>query len=288
MRKAIIIVMVLISLLGVDRQYMKSILRRLAIGLNRLGLRCFSRRYVPCDGPSIVFAPHQDDETLGCGAMIARKRNEGLPVEVVFITDGSASHPGHPRFSSTAMREMRQKEARKALAILGVESHAIHFLNAPDGMLPRLSPVKRAEIISEITGLLTAIRPREIFLPCSPDGSSEHEAAFVLIHEAVRTAGQVIDVWQYPVWSWWNPLLLIKHMLFAGACCRQPAEDFKEMKIQALACYQSQISPLPPQTRPSLPPELVHIFESDEEFFFRFDLLQRQVSRQPGSHRAAI
>ena len=39
----------------------------------------------------LVVAPHQDDETLGCGGLIARKRYEGLPVHVVFITDGSAT-----------------------------------------------------------------------------------------------------------------------------------------------------------------------------------------------------
>lgn len=36
----------------------------------------------------IVFSPHQDDEALGCGGMIALKREQGIPIKVVFVTDG--------------------------------------------------------------------------------------------------------------------------------------------------------------------------------------------------------
>lgn len=37
---------------------------------------------------AIVFSPHQDDETLGCGGMIALRRAQNIPVSVVFLTDG--------------------------------------------------------------------------------------------------------------------------------------------------------------------------------------------------------
>src|SRR5829696_1206258 len=36
----------------------------------------------------LVIAPHPDDETLGCGATIARKRAAGTPVRVVIVADG--------------------------------------------------------------------------------------------------------------------------------------------------------------------------------------------------------
>jgi hypothetical protein len=34
---------------------------------------------------TMIFAPHQDDETLGCGGLIALKRQLGIPVKVVFF-----------------------------------------------------------------------------------------------------------------------------------------------------------------------------------------------------------
>src|SRR5690349_19075047 len=39
----------------------------------------------------LVLAPHPDDETLGCGATIMRKRAAGTPVHVVIATDGRHS-----------------------------------------------------------------------------------------------------------------------------------------------------------------------------------------------------
>jgi glycosyltransferase involved in cell wall biosynthesis len=41
---------------------------------------------------AMVFAPHQDDETFGCGGMIARKKEQGIPVAIAFLTDGRGSH----------------------------------------------------------------------------------------------------------------------------------------------------------------------------------------------------
>src|SRR4030065_330273 len=41
---------------------------------------------------AVIFAPHQDDETLGCGGTIMLKRKAGTPVACVFMTDGSTSH----------------------------------------------------------------------------------------------------------------------------------------------------------------------------------------------------
>jgi LmbE family N-acetylglucosaminyl deacetylase len=47
-------------------------------------------------------------------------------------------------------------------------------------------------------------------------------------------------------------------------------EDYQLAKQQAIACYQSQVKPLAPDTQPALPPDLVAIFNSDTEYFFRY------------------
>src|SRR5438067_976178 len=39
----------------------------------------------------MVIAPHQDDETFGCGGLIALQREGGATVKVVFLTDGGNS-----------------------------------------------------------------------------------------------------------------------------------------------------------------------------------------------------
>ena len=78
------------------------------------------------------------------------------------------------------------------------------------------------------------------------------------------------DVWQYPVWSWWNPLLLFERMIFTTGRCALPTEDYQPVKALALHTYRSQVEATPPWLQPTLPPELVSIFGADREFFFRY------------------
>ncbi|HEX2852743.1 MAG TPA: PIG-L family deacetylase [Opitutaceae bacterium] len=272
MRRAILLTLIFLSLGILDRRRIKNRLRRLAIAFSRLVLRQISPPYVLRPQTAVVFAPHQDDETFGCGGLIARKRNEGFPVHVVFITDGSASHPGHSQFSPAAIAALRRREARAALAILGVESGAIHFLDAPDGTLHQLNSTQRSDLIARIAELLRQLKPDEVFLPCCPDGSSEHDAAFSFIIEALHHSHLRPAVWQYPVWSWWNPLLLFRRIFSSHGRCQAPTEDYQLIKHRAVACYRSQTEPLPPQSQASLPRELVKMFNSDVEYFFRFNL----------------
>jgi LmbE family N-acetylglucosaminyl deacetylase len=253
------------------RRRAKESLRRIAVELCGHLLRVGSKPYTLSEAATVVIAPHQDDESLACGGIIARKRNEGLPVHVVFITDGSASHPGHARLSPPELAKVRRDEAMRAMACLGVERPAVHFLDESDGTLGRISDARRDDLIARLGKLLATIGPAEIFLPCNPDGSSEHDATFGFVLTAVRQAQLHPAVWLYPVWSWWNPALLVRRWLATKDCRALPLEDYAAAKREAIACYQSQIAPLAPDTHPSLPPELVDLFMTDTEFFFRLE-----------------
>lgn len=271
MRHALIALLMVASLSYLDRGRAKAWLRRTAVGLCRIILEWLSSTYPLRPQHAVVFAPHQDDETFGCGALIARKRNEGFPVHVVFITDGRASHPGHPRFSPDAIASLRRHEAREALAILGVETGAIHFLDEPDGTLRELDAARREKLVESVTELLRGLRPSEVFLPCNPDGSSEHDATFGFVMEALHRSSVSAEIWQYPVWTWWNPALLVRRIFLERGYYRLPAEDYLSIKRRAIACYRSQTEPLAPQTSASLPPDLLEMLDSGVEYFFRLD-----------------
>ena len=249
----------------------KATLRHVAIELCRTVLRAWSQPYQLGEASTVVIAPHQDDETLACGGLIARKRSEGLPVHVIFITDGSASHLGHAQLTPAAIAALRRNEAMQAMACLGVERSTVHFLDEPDGTLKGIAADRREFLVERLGALLGSIAPGEIFLPCNPDGSSEHDAAFEFVLAAVARAGVRPVTWQYPVWAWWNPLLLLRTWRTHRDCRRLPLEDYWQAKQQAVRCYRSQIIPLPPSPTPALPPDLVDIFLSDTEFFFRYD-----------------
>ena len=45
------------------------------------------------NAPMLILAPHPDDETLGCGGLIAAASAAGHPPFVLVLTDGTGSHP---------------------------------------------------------------------------------------------------------------------------------------------------------------------------------------------------
>jgi LmbE family N-acetylglucosaminyl deacetylase len=217
---------------------------------------------------ALVVAPHQDDETLGCGGLILRKRLEGQPVHVVYVTDGSASHSNHPTITCPEIAGIRAEEGRAAGRILGVETSAIHFLGAIDGTLEHLSRETRALLVDDLRHLLIVIRPDEVFIPYRRDGSSEHEAAFDLCIESLAGSGLHPRVFEYLVWSWWNPLRLLRPLLTARQIWRYRFHGYEGIKIAALQCYRSQFEPALPWKTPVVSPAFLRLFQRPDEFYF--------------------
>lgn len=241
---------------------------RLRAGL--LGLcRLRSRGYAPDSAPLLVIAPHQDDCTLGCGGLIFQKRLAGHPVEILYLTDGAASHRDHPVLPPAEISERRKAEARLANQRLGVDSAALRFLDLPDGRLDALAPDERAAAVSRLADALRERPPGVVLLPLRHDGSSEHQAGFVLVRDALARAALRPRLLEYPVWSLWSPRFL------PLAICRARVHrfDFRgyaPMKRHALDAYVSQFEPTPPWKNPVLPRGFRSIFEQDREFYFEY------------------
>jgi LmbE family N-acetylglucosaminyl deacetylase len=64
----------------------------------------------------LVVAAHPDDETLGCGATIARLSDEGAQVHVAICADGVSSRPDDENEEAA---ERRWEQAREAARISG-------------------------------------------------------------------------------------------------------------------------------------------------------------------------
>ena len=88
----------------------------------------------------LVFAPHPDDESLACGALIQRALSAGASVHVVIATNGDANpwpqrlveRRWHlDRASVDRWGAMRMGEARAALQALGVGDDHVQFLDGP-------------------------------------------------------------------------------------------------------------------------------------------------------------
>lgn len=248
----------------------KNIARRWTARAIAASLRRRSRPLPAVDGVLLVIAPHPDDETLGCGGLIARQARQGRRVHVLFLTDGEASHGGHPVLVPAALAAQRRDEALAALAALGVAnpSSTATFLGAPDGQLDRLPAEDRAGLRDVLTKWMRADRPEVVTVPFRADGSSEHDAAAVLVREALAAAGGG-ELWEYPIWAWWNALRLRERTAAAADNLRLELGDLLPAKRQALARYRSQVEPTPPWPEPVLPAAIAQACSGGVEFYFR-------------------
>lgn len=222
----------------------------------------------PTGGAALIIAPHPDDEVLGCGGLIATRRAAMRDVHVVYLTDGSASHPGHPVLGPRELADLRAREAAEAMQALGVPAAALHFLNAPDSRLPHLGAGETAEFRAKLREIFAQVCPVEIFLPCAQDGSSEHEAAFRLVKPVISKLPSPARILEYPVWAWWRAILLIRPLLKGRAIRLLRFPDHARAKEAALSRYRSQFEALPPWTRPVLSSEFRRLFTNTEELFF--------------------
>lgn len=144
----------------------------------------------------LVIAPHPDDETLGCGVAIMRKRETGTHVTVVIVSDGAAAEPAP--MPPAELAALRKEEARRAVSRLGLRPADLRFLDVPD--------TKVADHVDEIADrlaqLITELAPDQLLIPTSCDGHPDHDATNVAALEAAKRAGFTGQVLEYGVWLW--------------------------------------------------------------------------------------
>jgi LmbE family N-acetylglucosaminyl deacetylase len=97
----------------------------------------------------VVFAPHPDDEVIGCSGIIMQALARGTRVKVVAITSGdgfpaAAAGVTHKRVDQVgpddflALSRLRQTESRTALEILGGQADDLIVFGYPDSDLGNL------------------------------------------------------------------------------------------------------------------------------------------------------
>jgi LmbE family N-acetylglucosaminyl deacetylase len=204
---------------------------------------------------------------LGCGGLITRAIQSGHVVSVLFLTDGSASHPGHPELDTKSLAVLRRREAREAAAVLGLAADRLAFLDLPDGTLPRLSADARAHAVRQIADYLQSIHPATILAAYRHDGSSEHEAAFSLLTEAIHDSAAPARLLEYLVWTAYSPRLLGRLLIAQGRVFCSRHDDLGPVKSRALSAYRSQFLPSPPWPEPVQPADFANAFSPETEFF---------------------
>ena len=135
-----------------------------------------------------VIVPHADDETLGCGGLIAAAADRGIHVIVTVLTDGSASHPGSAEWPPARLARRRQREVRAAVAALTNGRGTLAFADAPDGQL------------ADHPAAALAVPPADLFVTCwRDDPHPDHAAAFAIADAVARRHTRPLLA--FPLWA---------------------------------------------------------------------------------------
>src|SRR5262249_42400564 len=137
------------------------------------------------------------------------RRQRGVDTRVVILTDGAASHPGHPRLDADRLKQLRRAETLAAVSALSGTDTKVEFLGYPDGQLGRLPREVEEELVARLAGLIREWQPGEIFIPCKQEGSAEHDGGHRYAMSALEGAGVRPRLFEYIVWGWRNPLRLM-------------------------------------------------------------------------------
>ena len=127
----------------------------------------------------LIFAPHPDDDIIGCGGSIVKHVRQENNVEIVYLTSGESGGLGGSPEEISAIREYEAKKAAKH-----VGAGKVHFLRQPDGYLTATK-----ENITAITTLLRQAKPDIIYIPPANDNHRDHRAAHELLLECCLRAG---------------------------------------------------------------------------------------------------
>ncbi|MFN0207246.1 MAG: PIG-L deacetylase family protein [Planctomycetota bacterium] len=168
---------------------------------------------------AVVFAPHPDDEVLGCGGLVAFHAARGDDPAIVYLSDGAA---GDPTGATRDLASIRRDEARAAMSVLGVRR--LIFYGFPDGRLDETH-----ELSGAILATLEHANAEIIYIPSLLECHADHLAAA----EAATLAAAA------------RPNLKI---MIYGVNTAVPANElydisqYRELKDRALECYKSQVA----------------------------------------------
>lgn len=125
---------------------------------------------------SIVIAPHPDDETLGVGGTLLRRKLEGAKLAWLIITNISVeSGWGIERV------EQRKQEIQRIAEFYQFDS--VYSLNF---QATQLDAIPVSDIVSGISSVFNVFKPDEVFVPHPVDVHTDHQVVFSAASACVK------------------------------------------------------------------------------------------------------
>ena len=215
--------------------------------------------------PVLILAPHADDESLGCGGLIAAASAAGHAPFVLILTDGTGSHPNSRAYPPLRLKELREQEALNAVGILGLPPGRLGFLGLRDTAAP-MEGDRFDDAVAAILSFAERTGTASILSPWQHDPHCDHLAPHLMASAAIARCR--LRHLAYPIWGWTLPL----DTRLPGPASRGMRLDITDhlaAKRLAIAAHASQYGGLI-QDDPDgfqLPPSLLNIFNRPYETF---------------------
>ncbi len=184
----------------------------------------------------MVFAPHPDDEALGCAGVILKSIQNNKKINIIIVANGESSVDGTERFIGHKpeikdfidIGYIRQKESISAMKVLGLASEDVIFLGYPnDGLLEILTsdkytlddsyrsefthfnqvsyegsfnmgtPFCRESFQKDIKTILEQNKPKKVYVTHPLDSHFDHQACGRYIPSIIKKFDKSIRVFGY-------------------------------------------------------------------------------------------
>jgi len=183
----------------------------------------------------LVVAPHPDDETLGCGGTLLRRKAEGAELAWLIVTEMN-EQDGWP----AARIQHRDEEIARVAALIGFDQ--TFNLHLPAAKLDKLP---MGELVAAFSSVFKSFEPEEVLVPHRGDVHSDHRITFDAVaacakwfrHPSVRRvlAYETVSETEFGL---------------SGETTFQPnffvdIGGYLERKLEIMAVYQSELGSFP-------------------------------------------
>ena len=182
----------------------------------------------------LIFAPHRDDEVLGCGGTMLKRKASGDHITVCLVTAREGD-------VLPACTQRIHDEMKQCHAFIGVDE----YIGLPFGA-NKLELFTRLEFNKAFDDAVRKVQPDEVYLPFWGDMQKDHQMTVDGAMVALRSKKSYAPkrIYAYETLSETGINIPTANNAFIPNVY-EDISDYLESKLEAMRFYRSQLHPFP-------------------------------------------